>query len=432
MEKWAASRMLNNAVEVWSNARSVFVKEAVTMGQMRRANQLGMSNVNYIRRNLFSRPDQPGYTFARGKNTEGLLDNGPMGIMPLTEKSVFEMARNVAPTKALKSTRLDGVYDANVEGLRQFLYEQQSRVNAGSLAPMGSRGAGVYKKGFEPLQGQRPLLPESQRQGTVYNGGDLVNWIRRTKPTSDPHWNRPDFAKGWTPADREAFNRITIQHELTEASPKLHFNRVGFERPGLYTHMSTRPPLQDANIANKWEGPGADGARAYLSIRRPEIEDLSHQFQGVAPSNHGNRPFKFMSDIEKGISPPPTVLDDTRLSRHVLDDNARLSNKAIRNIERRREEAEIGWMGRKIQRDVKELDDYNIWDRVVYEPSKRQIKQYRKTYGVDPTTSNVPEGSFRWSDLSADQRRDLSMMRPYSNHPQAAVRRAQLAPPEGR
>ncbi len=77
----------------------------------------------------------------------------------------------------------------------------------------------------------------------------------------------PGVRQNLSAAGREVLNRATILHENAELGKQFGAKRFS-------SHMSTRPALQDLNIAATLRGPGADAAPWIRAKRLNEMSDL--------------------------------------------------------------------------------------------------------------------------------------------------------------
>lgn len=206
-------------------------KEAVDLATLRRANDALKDSGKLVRRNL-GQTMTGGLTPAPTRAAGGALEyygNGPSASPRLSADTLRE------------SLRLEGLDE-------EFL----------DIAMAGS----------VPAQEQAARL--AGPNGRVFARGDLLATLRA-------HDGNPEIRDGieaLSNEGREAFNRAVLQHEVAEIGR--HFG------PGrLASHLSTRPMLQDLNIAATLEGPGADAAGALRTMRDQEVAALSTVVPGT-------------------------------------------------------------------------------------------------------------------------------------------------------
>lgn len=110
-------------------------------------------------------------------------------------------------------------------------------------------------------------------------------------------------AKKLTPQGREAFNRSVLLHEGSEAGK--HFGgRMRKETISLApfkqrtykgdprsfaSHLSTRPMLQDLNIAATLKGPGSEAAEGIRELRKAELAQLQKYIPDLHRLNLGKQ-----------------------------------------------------------------------------------------------------------------------------------------------
>lgn len=85
-------------------------------------------------------------------------------------------------------------------------------------------------------------------------------------------------------AEREALARTIRLHEGAEATGKVHGRGLPFA-----SHNSTRPALQDLNIAATLKGPGQGASTAIRRMREGEVAALERAIPGLERLNLGNQ-----------------------------------------------------------------------------------------------------------------------------------------------
>jgi hypothetical protein len=98
-------------------------------------------------------------------------------------------------------------------------------------------------------------------RSTIVQEGDMSKMLQ--------HVGIPKSELPTSPAGKEMLNRGVFMHEVREAQP--HKGVFNFA-----SHRTIEPMLQDMNIAATATGPGgAETARAFRALRRPEVDQLA-------------------------------------------------------------------------------------------------------------------------------------------------------------
>lgn len=230
-------------------------KTAVTLDQMRGAVDAMKGSGKLIRRNLRRSSDAADgmgrLTRPRGMNyeTHGL---GPSAVT----RSIAEegmVSRGATPEHARNT--LDGILGEGAPS-RVFMAGDMGDFLRGRKDHV----AGKVREYNELTPEQRRNVPRSTTRQLAREWDSLL--------TSEE--NLPFFDA----ADREALNRSIMLHENAEIGK--HFGDVPFA-----SHASTRPMLQDLNIAATIEGPGSNAGGELWNMRYDELQDLEKIVPGL-------------------------------------------------------------------------------------------------------------------------------------------------------
>jgi hypothetical protein len=226
-------------------------KTAVTLDQLRKATSALQKNTTVVRRSLMPDDISGGYSgVIRPRNhlpeTFGL---GPNTLGKTKDKDLESKLRQIY------GDMLDWYPEEDVD---QALQDALARTKA------------VHQ----------PFMAGGR--STIYQGGSPAIWMKHLVDSGDfPSPQAQGFQNMLKSGPgQEAFNRSTLLHEGSEIGKQ--FGKRLFE-----SHLSTRPMLQDMNIAATLRGPGSEAAGAIKDLRAPEVASLNKYVPGLERLNLG-------------------------------------------------------------------------------------------------------------------------------------------------